>query len=1018
MKEYLCWSPAGVGAVINPEAEAVPAAIFKAVHTASDLMVAGPIGTQFQDLRPEHYTSMPQEALLEEFLRPEAPFRRIAVFGRSGSGKSHLIHWLKLQIPSTRERLVVVVPKAGTSLRSILEMLIKELPPERQAPFQEALNRTGEAIATRKGQKERLLNEIAYALGEAEPSEDSADQDLERELIKVLPYLFQDIHFREKHFYQEGNIISELVDHVFAAPSAYRPTEQRRSFSLEDLPVDPLDFRDSALQAQNALRYLYGIPEAPKIAVKLVNDRLDVAIGRTLSFTGDRLVSLMDDLRRHLATEGRELVLLIEDFARVQGLDRALLQAMIDQGDEQKKLCKLRWAIGVTTGFFEQVVDTLYTRVTHFVNMDRSAGRHGGDQMDHQLLAEFAGPYLNAVRIGAEDLGDWDRNLPGEPVRNACTGCPEQPVCHGAFGATAKGYGLYPFTPGALWNMAHRADEQVEEAFNPRTLQTGVLVPVLDDAAPALATGQFPPASLLDKLGGYRALDAAARRRLRSVAGGEEGRLGALLELWDGSGHLVNLPATLLEAFGAPAIPDDQEARQGEAVTGEDDGHPRPKEPTVDQRTREEKELEVWAKGGGLDKAPDKLRPLLFEAIADSIDWDDLGLERSTFCGTEEARPFRRRSITFTRQGTKSLNSLVMLEIPGATATSEEFDMVAIALAGLLRADREGHWDFPGGSNALALYLQCLGGWRGQVVRQLVALTKPSDGWDPAAAAVELLAIGCAIHGRLKVDADQVADVAALFAADWPAGVTPCSPEMKQVYDALAQRQGPTRDLLRALCSASKGGEVGTLVDPTLPLTTLRRLRANGWRLQQTPPDDLDFEPFKRCAELYKRTAAALEGAAVAECEARLAWLAEMESAFGETAKRKTILEELSAVRSAFGDAGLAGASGKRLDEGLELLGNTQFDEALSAVRSLREAKDPLSMLPSYARSRPAAVTAGRLVIEAAKAFLAQCRVRLDEQASRDAAQAEAVQRDIAAIEGALASIADALCAQETADVT
>jgi len=358
-----------------------------------------------------------------------------------------------------------------------------------------------------------------------------------------------------------------------------------------------------------------------------------------------------------------------------------------------------------------------------------------------------------------------------------------------------------------------------------------------------------------------------------------------------------------------------------------------------------------------------------------------------------------------------------MLEIPGAIAMPEEFDKVAIALAGLLRADREGHWDFPGGSNALALYLQCLNGWRERAVQQLAALTQPRDGWNPAAAAVELLAIGCAINGRLKMDADQVADLAALFAADWPAGVTLGSPEMKQVYDGLAQRQGPTRDLLRALCSGSKGGEVGTLVDPTLPLSTLRRIRASGWRLQQTPPDGLEFEPFKRCADLYKRTAAGLEAAATAECEARLAWLDEMEAAFGSTVKRSAILAELSAVRSAFADAGLAGASGKRLDEALELLGNTQFDEAISAVRSLREAKDPLSMLPVYARSRSGAVNAGRTVVETAEGFLDQCRDRLDEQANRNAAQAEAVQSDIAAIERAVVSIADALRAQETADV-
>ncbi len=1018
MKEFVCWSQAGVGEIINTEAEAVLPAVFKAVHTASPLKVAGPIGTQFQDLRPENYTSLSQEELLEEFLRADAAYRRMAVFGRSGSGKSHLIHWLKLQLPSTKDRLVVVVPKAGTSLRAILEMLISALPPEKQAPFRDALNRTGEAVATRKGQKERLLNEIAYALGETTPSPDAADPDLERELIKVLPYLFQDIHFREKHFYEEDNIVAELVDHVFAAPTSYRPAEQRRSFTLDDLPVDPLDFRDSAAQAQGALRFLYGIPEAPALAVKLVNACLDVAIGRTLSFTGDRLVGLMDDLRKHLYSEGRELILLIEDFARVQGLDRALLQAMIVQGDETNQLCKLRWAIGVTTGFFEQVVDTIYTRVTHFVNMDRSAGRLRGDKMDPSALAEFTGPYLNASRLGLANLTAWDDDISRPAVPNACHGCVEQPVCHPTFGATAQGHGLYPFTQRALWTMAGRADDQVEDAFNPRTLQSGVLLPVLDDAAPALSTGQFPPKSLVDKLGGNRSLDAAARRELRRLVGGEEGRMGALLELWDGTGHLVNLPDELLDAFGAPRIPDAVAATDETEVSPTEKEQVQIKAPVVDQRSREEKELEAWAKEGVLDKAVDKLRPLIFDAIADSIDWDGLGLERSRFCGTEDARPFRRRSITFTRQGTRGAPSLVMLEIPGAAASPAEFDKVAIAMGGLLRADRDGHWDFPGGSNALATYLHCLETWRLDVVGKLRLLTQPVEDWDHSAAAAELLAIGSVMNGRLKADADQVADVGVLFAAEWPAEVNATSVEMKRVYEALASRQSDLRALLRSLNSGSKGGVVGTLVDPTVALGALRRLRANNWQLSQVPPETLDFDLFKRCADLYKKTAASIAPAAASEARLRLAWLDEMEAAFGVSAKRSAILADLTATRTAFGDASLAGSSAaKRLDEALVALGATQYDEAMSAARSLRGADDPVALLPAFARARAGAVTNGRVMAEAARAFLDHVQGRLEEQASQHAAKVESAQADIAAIDAALAKIDESLEGLEAVNV-
>lgn len=1009
MKEFVCWSQTGVGEVINTEAEAVLPAVFKAVHTASALKVAGPIGTQFQDLRPENYTILSQEALLAEFLQPDAAYRRMAVFGRSGSGKSHLIHWLKLQLPSTPERLVVVVPKAGTSLKAILEMLVRELPADKQTPFREALSRTGESVATRRGQKERLLNEIAYALSELKTATDAQDPDLERELIKVLPYLFQDIQFRERHFYQEGNIVSELVDHVFAAPSAYRPTEQRRNFSLDDLPIDPLDFKESAVQAQNALRYLYAIPEAPQIAVRLVNECLDTAIGRTLSFTGDRLVGLMDDLRRHLFVERRELVLLIEDFARVQGLDRALLQAMIVQGDETSQLCKLRWAIGVTTGFFEQVVDTVYTRVTHFVNMDRSAGRLRGDMMDASSLADFTGPYLNAARLGVSKLTQWESGGSGDSVPNACAGCTERDVCHPTFGVTAQGYGLYPFTARALWLMSNRADDQVADAFNPRTLQSGVLLPVLDDAAPALATSQFPPKSLLDKLGGNRTLDASARQELRRLVGGEEGRVGALLELWDGSGHLVNLQAPLREAFGAPAIPD-AVAAPGDRIDDPKGVPDRPViVPPVDQRSREETELEPWAKGGTLDRAADKLRPLLFDAIANSIDWDDLGLEKTRFCGTEEARPFRRRSITFSRQGTRSVPSLVMLEIPGASASQSDFDRVAIAMGGLLRAEREGHWDFAGGSEALATYLQCLTEWRRDVVGKLIRLCTPSEEWDHPAAAAELLAIGSVISGRLKADADQVADVASVFAAEWPSEVNAISPEMKRIYEGLAARQADLRTLLRSMTSGSKGGVVGTLVDPGVTLVVLRRLRANNWRLSQVPPDGIEFDLFKRCADLYKRTASAIETAASAEVGVRLAWLDEMEAAFGVGAKRATIITELRATRTAFSDAGMAGASAKRLDEALDALQSTQFDDSIAAAKSLRGGGEAVAMLPTFARARLAAVNNGRAVVTAATSFLDAVQSRLNEEAARQAVKVQTVQGDISAIKTALKKIAENL---------
>jgi hypothetical protein len=1012
MTPHLCWRPEGVSQVINPEAEAVDPAIFNAIHSPFELRVGRPVGKRFQDLTPQHYTAMSQEELLEAFMRPGVAYSRLAVFGDAGSGKSHLIHWLKFQLPSNAERLVLTVPKAGTSLRAIIEMIVSQLPAEKQSTFREILDRNGDTTATREGQKARLLNEIAYAIQQAKPAEDSPDPDLEQALIEDLPYLFQDVYFRERHFYRDDNIIADLVDHVFAAPSAYRPVEDRRRFTIDDFPIDPRNFAEAAQLAQKALGFLYSLPEAPGLAVDIVNRCLNDAIGRALSFTGDRLISLMADLRTHLRDEGRELVLLIEDFARLQGLDRALLQAMIDQGPNDDKLCRLRWAIAVTRGFFEQVVETVYMRMTLFVDMDRSAGRQAGRPIGPNEVAEFAGPYLNAARVGSDQLIQDHARKGGGPPLNACSTCGLSTACHDAFGVTTAGYGLYPFTRTALWIMAERADEATAETFNPRTLQTNVLRPVLDDHAPALAQGHFPPAALLTELGGDRSLGTEARTTLRRKAGDDFPRWNALLELWDGSGKIVNMPAPVLEAFGARPLAEvaDQDVSEQDEV---EDTAPLPN-PT---RSKEEDEIEAWARGGPLkEKLADVLRRALFPAISDSIDWDDLGLERTTFCGVESPRPFRRTSLTFTRQETSPSSLPVMLEIPGAGVGQEIFDKTALALKGLLKAQAHKGWDFAGGTAALATYLDCLALWRAEVIDQLRRLVAPREGWDPASASIELLTIGAVLCGRIKAEADLKTDVGALLAKTWRPEIAAIHPDLKKLYAALLLQGETLRDFVAATCSTGKGGEVGTLIDPSLHLETLRRFRADGWRLEQNPPTDERFDSLRRIADLYRRAAAALGGAAAAERHERLAWGERIDAAFGPSPKRPEVVEALNALRQEVVAGGLSVSAAPSLAAALQAFDHRHFDETYAAVATLREAVDALAGLPLYARGRQEAFDAGGDLIAVTERFLQQAASALQEQTARQTAQESEALGDLRATEAAIEVIANNLRSMEAAD--
>ena len=628
MRNFLCWDPGSVRQVINPFAEHISDSLFRAVHSDWDLKVSPQVGKSFQEIGEASWADMTPPAFLEDFLRTDRPHALAAILGETGSGKSHLVHWMRLNIKPTKERVVLVVRKSGTSLRAIVKMIIAELPPEQQASFLETLQSAGDGTQSRADQKQQLLNDLAQVIREDVLPTDA--DEIEQELVVCLPNLFQDPHMRAAHFLGDNTVISEIVDHIFAPSNAKNRPDQRRVFVDGDLPLGGMDFAHASRLARDAIDVieLDAAVNLP-LAIGIINRNLDRAVARTLSFSGDRVEELMTRLRSYLKTQGQELVLLVEEFARLQGIDRALLQAITSQGDDRQ--CKMRTAIAVTTGFFQSVTETAYMRTTHIVEMDRSAGRAEGRSVTKASLSQFTSRYLNAVRLGRDGIEQWsDAAAPGENPRSRCDTCIYQTECHATFGEV-DGYGLYPFTPQSLWNAASRADASMPERLNPRVLQNDVLVEVLDNFGPEIATGKFPPFKLLEKLGGITALPAVAQAELRNRNPQNYQRWAAFLELYDGTGTIANLDERLRAAFEVPEIPGASATKPPEETveTASADA------PRRSPASKEDLLIEEWVAGKGLDQTvANSLRLLVFSAVSNAIDWDMVGLAKASFVRT------------------------------------------------------------------------------------------------------------------------------------------------------------------------------------------------------------------------------------------------------------------------------------------------------------------------------------------------------------------------------------------------
>lgn len=1006
MRNHLCWEPGEVRQVINPFAEHIPDSLFNAVHSDWALQVTPPVGQRYQDVDAAAWTHMEPAEFLADFLREDRPHALAAILGETGSGKSHLVHWMRLHLREDARRMVIVVRKSGTSLRAIVREIIGKLPADMQRSFLDTFNAAGDGTMTPEGRRRELLHHLGQAIREDTPASNA--DELGEALIEALPNLFQDPYMQNEHFLRDGKVAAEIVDHIFEQSHAADRPDRRRVFTEEDLLLGGRDYLNATRIAQHAIQLIEADPENRPAAVEVINRNLDKAVARTLSFSGDRVEELMARLRTYLRSQGRELVLLVEEFARLQGIDRALLQAITTQGEAgqgETGLCRMRTAIAVTPGFFESVADTAYRRTTHIVDMNRSAGHTGGKSPTPASVAAFSARYLNAVRLGRAAIERWsEAAAPGEGAPSRCSNCQFVAECHANFGQV-DGYGLYPFTQRALWNGADRVDKSGSRRMNPRTIQNDLLVEVLDTFGPSLAAGEFPPPRLLEKLGGAKLLPLSAVNELKRQNPHVAGRWTALLELYDGTGTVVGFPKPLLDAFSLPAIPDAAETSQGPtAVTTSIDG------PTVEVSTVtvEDVAIQNWIRGDGLDTTvAQKLRELIYSAVVDAVDWDLHGLSKTYFAG--QGKPFQQRTgITFVRQNTQvATYAQVRLEIDAEPQTGE-------ALQGLLRASKDSfRWQFEGSDRALECFLDCIERWCAEVVRQIKSLIVPNDNWSQTGAALHLLSVGAALGGRVKPDA-TIGDIIDAIFSNWPEESAASSAELLAVYSKLRRDRDDLIDIVRSQASSLKGGRAGAMLDPRRVVGPIRQLRRSKWSFGLSSPEG-DKSPV---AKLYREVAAAIPVAAAVERSQRLRWLSEMQDAFGEGASRAEIVSKLDAALKATLDAGLgAQNTTKALQDALGVFQTVQFDATVVAVRTLASEEDPLASLPNYGRGRANAMTAGTTVRIGAERFLSTVEHSLQSYSDDQNSRTGAVAERIAELDHALRTIVDDLAAMGARNV-
>lgn len=493
---------------INHEAEGAHDAVLLAVHQPSPL--------SYRLISSGKSFEASEDELFKYLMTKDVPSGShvVPITGASGVGKSHMVRMLAARLQNVNEdgRYVTIrIPKSA-SLRRVIELILAELPGEAYASvkaefakaFTEEIN-IETAVVRFQGQLDIALGELAKELFtqlKANPSNMLLKERVGHasELPKFMgdPELVD--HFR-------SNVFPKIVKRAIAGQSQADQEGQVEDFQADDfLLPDSIDITKAASKTQSyyvrTLQLREG--EGRRNAARLLNESkvVDQAISQLFSLHqslgGMTLQEVILEIRRLLLQQERELVIFVEDFKALTGIQDTLLNVLIQEGVRGgvKEFATMRSVIAVTDGYLAGQ-DTIATRAKREWIVESLLS--SPEEVFRRSKALVAS-YLNAARWGYRNLvrhfemngGVSDRHGAWIEPYVATDDANDVSVL-AAFGKKDE-IPLFPYTEQAIEQLTRSALTRNNNlVFTPRFIIDNVLRSVLLPGRPAFERGQFPP---------------------------------------------------------------------------------------------------------------------------------------------------------------------------------------------------------------------------------------------------------------------------------------------------------------------------------------------------------------------------------------------------------------------------------------------------------------------------------------------------------------------------------------------
>lgn len=393
---------------------------------------------------------MSEDEVFDQLIyNPDNEHRMVIVRGNHGTGKSHLIRYLKGKFersPSTvynpATEQLVFLRRLNNSVRGAFSQLLDQ-GAIKDPDIAEKLRKF--VVSSDSKDEDSFKTEILYAYIAAVRS-DASGETYKAVMCRDIASYLADSRVSE-HLLREGGAISRCY-HVITAPSN-QILQDTTIFTEEDFNVSKI-IRAVIKQ---------GDPQASLFATTLKGDDVEITklinylnrftrevIQRCADISSENAETIFAQLRRDLKKQGKNLTIFIEDFTGFTGIDQELITALsYEHGGDYADLCRVTSVIGITNDYYYAFRGNFKDRVTHQIEVTERS--YGTDE----FIVQMAGRYLNAIYCDPAELHHWvdaGANLNELPISDFTPPCEWDTTTVGEREVT-----LYPFNRHALLTL-------------------------------------------------------------------------------------------------------------------------------------------------------------------------------------------------------------------------------------------------------------------------------------------------------------------------------------------------------------------------------------------------------------------------------------------------------------------------------------------------------------------------------------------------------------------------------------